>query len=196
MKTMISKESIAQLFTEARTHHAWKDKPVTEQQLREIYELTKWGPTSVNGSPARIIFIKSQSEKEKLLPALMGSNIEQVKQAPVTAILAYDEKWLDQIEKLFPVMNVKPYFEGNTQLLYDTAFRNSSMQGAYMIMAIRSLGLDTCPMSGFNNAAVDETFFKGTSWKSNFICTIGYGDESKLYPRSPRLTFDEACKIV
>lgn len=197
MKTKsISNEALAQLFTEARSHHAWKDIQVPDELLQQVYELMKWGPTSVNGAPARILFIKSAEAKEKLYPALMGSNVEQVKQAPVTAVVAFDEKWLDQVEKLFPAYPVRPYFEGNEKLLFDTAFRNSSMQGAYLILALRSLGLDSCAMSGFDNAVVDKTFFDGTSWKSNFILTIGYGDETKLFPRGPRLSFDEACRIV
>lgn len=192
----ISKEAVAQLFTEARSHHAWTAKSVSDDTLMQIYEMMKWAPTSANSNPARILFIKSESAKDKLLPTLQGSNVEQVKQAPVTAVLAYDEKWLNHMPKLFPVMDLRPVFEGNEKLKYDTAFRNSSLQGAYLILAIRALGLDVCPMSGFNNAAVDEVFFKGTSWKSNFICTIGYGDESKLNPRGPRLTFQEFCKIL
>ena len=196
MKNAIAPEAMRILFTEARTHHAWTAQEVPEDTLKSIYDLMKWGPTSVNSNPARIVFVKSAAEKERLYPGLLGSNVEQVKQAPVTAILAYDEKWLDHISKLFPVHDVRPIFQNNEKMLFDTAFRNSSLQGAYLIMAARALGLDTCPMSGFNNAAVDQTFFAGTSWKSNFICTLGYGDHSKLYPRGPRFSFDEVCKII
>jgi 3-hydroxypropanoate dehydrogenase len=196
MNQAISKESIEQLFTEARTHHAWLNKPVSNELLRSVYELTKWGPTSVNSSPIRIFFVKSESEKEKLYPALGGSNVEQVKAAPVTAILAYDEKFYDQLTKLFPAFDAKPMFSSNSALSESTGFRNSSLQGAYLMLAARALGLDVGPMSGFDNAKVDESFFKGTAWKSNFLCNLGYGDSSKLHPRGPRLEFEEACKIV
>lgn len=195
-KKPISNEALAQLFTEARSYNAWKSQEVSDDTLRQIYDLLKWGPTSMNSSPARILFVKSAAEKEKLYPALAGSNVDQVKAAPVTAIVAYDEKWLDHMNQLFPVMDVRPGFEGNEKLIYETAFRNSSLQGAYLIIAARSLGLDVRPMSGFNNSAVDATFFAGTSWKSNFIANLGYGDETKLYPRGPRFSFEEACKIV
>jgi 3-hydroxypropanoate dehydrogenase len=192
----LSNEALAQLFTEARTHHAWTDAPVPDAVLREVYELMKWGPTSVNANPIRIAFIKSNAEKEKLYPTLAGSNVAQVRAAPVTAIVAYDAMWLDHIARMFPAMDVVPYFKDNEKLISDTAFRNSSLQGAYLILAARALGLDAGPMSGFDNASVDKAFFNGTSWKSNFICTLGYGDHSKLYPRGPRFDFDEVCKIL
>jgi 3-hydroxypropanoate dehydrogenase len=192
----LSDEVIAQLFTAARTHHVWTDKSVSDETLHKIYEIMKWGPTSVNSNPGRIVFVKSPPEKEKLLTAVTGSNVQQIKAAPVTAIMAWDEKWLNQIGKLWTANDVRPYFEGNEKLIYDTAFRNSSLQGAYMILAIRALGLDACPMSGFDNAKVDSAFFSGTSWRSNFICTLGHGDDAKLYPRGPRLAFEESCKIL
>lgn len=192
----LSSEALKQLFLEARSHHFWLDKPVFDEQLRAIYELTKWGPTSVNASPMRLLFVKSQEGKEKLLPALMGSNVEQVKQAPVTAVIAYDEKFFDELPKLFPAFDAKSLFANNQQLGQETAFRNSSLQGAYFILAARALGLDVCPMSGFDNKVVDEAFLQGTTWRSNFICTMGYGDHSRVYPRGPRLTFEESCKII
>jgi 3-hydroxypropanoate dehydrogenase len=193
----ISQESLAQIFTNARSHHAWQDKPVSDDLLKKAYELAKHGPTSLNISPVRIVFVKSKEEREKLLPALMGSNVGQVTAAPVTAIIAQDMEFYEKLEKLAPVVpNAKAWFAGNTQLIETSAMRNSSLQGAYFIIAARALGLDVCPMSGFDNAKVDETFFKGTSWKSNFICTLGYGDEAKLSPRWPRLDFAEACKII
>ncbi|MGE3262954.1 MAG: malonic semialdehyde reductase [Bacteriovoracia bacterium] len=192
----IEKTALAQLFTEARTHHAWLPQDVSDELLRSLYDLTKWGPTSVNAAPMRILFVKSKAEKERLYPALGGSNVEQVKGAPVTAIVAYDEKFYDQLPKLFPAFDAKSMFVGNKSLSESTAFRNSSLQGAYLMLAARALGLDVGPMSGFDNAKVDETFFAGTSWKSNFICNIGYGDAAKLYPRGPRLEFEEVCRIV
>jgi 3-hydroxypropanoate dehydrogenase len=196
MNTPIAKSSIQQLFTEARTHHAWKDKPVSDELLKEIYDLAKWGPTSANASPLRIVFVKSKAAKEKLLSALAGPNVEQVRAAPVTAILAYDQKFFDHLPRLFPAYDMRPMFAGNASLSEQTAFRNSSLQGAYFILAVRALGLDAGPMSGFDNAKVDQAFFEKSSWRSNFICNIGYGDVEKLYPRGPRLSFDEACVIA
>ena len=196
MTTAISTESIRQLFTGARTHHAWQDKPVDDGLLHDIYDLTKWGPTSANCSPIRIVFVKSQSAKEKLLPTLSGSNVEQVRAAPVTAIVAYDQKFYDQLPTLFPAFDARSLFASNPSLSEQTAFRNSSLQGAYFILAARALGLDTGPMSGFDNAKVDQAFFENSSWKSNFLCNIGYGDAAKLHPRGPRLGFDQACIIA
>jgi 3-hydroxypropanoate dehydrogenase len=196
MSNPIDSKAIAQLFTEARTHHAWMTQPVSDSALVSLYELMKWGPTSVNGSPGRILFVRSDEQKEKLYPALVEGNVGQIKAAPVTAIVAYDQRWLDKMNRLFPIYDVRPFFEGNDKLITDTAFRNSSLQGAYLILAARALGLDTCPMSGFDNDKVDEAFFEGSSWRSNFICALGYGDSAKLYPRGPRLSFDEACKVI
>jgi 3-hydroxypropanoate dehydrogenase len=196
MSHAIAKESIDQIFTEARTHHAWLPKPVSDDLLRSIYDLTKWGPTSVNCCPLRILFIKSEGEKAKLYPALSGSNVDQVKAAPAVAVLAMDKHFYEQLPTLFPAFDAKAMFTSNAALSEATAFRNSSLQGAYFIMAARAIGVDVCPMSGFDNAKVDETFFKGTTWKSNFICNVGYGDKGKLHPRGPRLKFDEVCKIV
>jgi 3-hydroxypropanoate dehydrogenase len=196
MNTAISKEYIRQLFTGARTHHAWQDKPVDDGLLHDIYDLTKWGPTSANCSPIRIVFVKSQSAKEKLLPALSGSNAEQVRAAPVTAIIAYDQKFYDQLPSLFPAWDARPMFVSNPALSEQTAFRNGTLQGAYFILAARALGLDAGPMSGFDNAKVDQAFFEESSWKSNFLCNIGYGDAAKLHPRGPRLSFDQACLIA
>jgi 3-hydroxypropanoate dehydrogenase len=195
MNQPITTEFIQQIFTEARSHHAWTNKPVPQDILHKLYDLTKFGPTSVNATPARFVFVQSAMAKEKLYPALMGSNVEQIKASPVTVIVAFDEKFYDHLPKLFPAFDAKPMFAGNKALSEATAFRNSSLQGAYLILAARALGLDACPMSGFDNAKVDEAFFKDNSWKSNFICTLGYGDHSKLHPRGPRLDFNEACKI-
>jgi len=196
MTTAITKESVQQLFTEARTHHAWLDKPIADELLKAVYDLAKWAPTSANSMPMRILFVKSQAAKEKLYPALQGSNADQVKAAPATAIIAYDEKFYDELPTLFPAFDAKSMFASNPVLSKETAFRNSALQGAYFMLAARALGLDVGPMSGFDNAKVDETFFKGTSWKSNFLCNIGYGDTSKLYPRGPRLSFEQVSRIA
>lgn len=192
----LSPEALKQLFTEARTHHHWSSKPVSDETLQSIYDHAKWGPTAVNANPMRILFVKSDEAKAKLIPNLMGSNVEQVKQAPVTAIIALDEKFYDHLPTLFPAFDARSMFAENKAMAETTAMRNSSLQGAYFILAVRALGLDAGPMSGFNNEGVDEAFFKGTSWKSNFICTLGYGDAAKLYPRGPRLDFNTAAKII
>jgi 3-hydroxypropanoate dehydrogenase len=196
MKNPLAKDATGQLFSEARTHHHWLNKPVSDETLREIFELAKWGPTSANCLPMRIVFVRSAEQKEKLLPSLMGSNVEQVKAAPVTAIIAYDQKFYDQLPRLFPFADMRPMFLSNETLSETTAFRNGSLQGGYFMLAVRALGLDVGPMSGFNNAKVDETFLKDTTWKSNFLCNLGYGDPAKLFPRGPRLEFDFACRIV
>jgi len=195
LNTPISMEAMRQLFTDAHTHHAWLDKEVSDELLREVYNLAKWGPTSANSSPMRILYVKSKAAKEKLLPALMGSNIEQVRAAPVTAIISHDQKFFERLNVLFPTFDMRPLFASNPAMSEQTAFRNSSLQGAYFILAARALGLDAGPMSGFDNTKVDQAFFADSTWKSNFICNIGYGDAAKLHPRGPRLSFDEACLI-
>jgi len=196
MNMPLAKEALQQIFTEARTHHGWLDKPVSDAQLQEIYDLAKWGPTSVNALPMRIEFVKSQAAKEKLIPTLQGSNVEQVKAAPVTAVIAYDEKFYDELPTLFPAFDAKPLFVGNAAFSQRTAFQSGTLQGAYFMLAARALGLDVGPMAGFDNAKVDEALFSGTGWKSNFLCNVGYGDAGKLHPRGPRLSFEQACKIV
>jgi len=193
----ISDTSIQQLFSEARTFSEWQPEQVDDAALHEIYEMMKWGPTSANGSPARLVFLKSQDAKDKLIPCLSPGNVDKVKGAPLTVIIAMDEKFYDQLPKLAPHMpTFRDYFASDAKLAEVTALRNSSMQGAYFILAARASGLDCGPMSGFNNQKVDETFLAGTSWKSNFICSIGYGKRETLHPRTPRLTFGEACKII
>lgn len=197
MRKSLSKEAFNQLFTDARSHHHWKDKPVSDEDLKSLYEIIKYGPTSGNLQPARIVFVRSDEGKRKLYPALegMGSNLGQVQTAPVTAIIAQDKLFWQEAPKLFPRMDVKEMFENDAAFAESIAYRSSSLTGAYLMIAARGMGLDVCPMSGFQNDIIDETFFKGTSWKANFICTIGYGDDSRLYPRDPRLTFDEACRF-
>jgi len=195
----ISSDALKTLFTEARTQQGWLPKEVSDQTLREIYDLMKWAPTSANTNPARIVFVKNGPQKEKLIAALSPMNVEKVKGAPVTAIIGFDEKFYDLIPRLFPVPGATGFrdmFANNKTLSEITALRNGSLQGGYFILAARALGLDCTPMSGFDNQKMDEAFFAGTSFKSNIIVNLGYGDSSKLYPRGPRLSFEEACKIV
>ncbi len=194
--SVITEQAMKQIFTEARTHSAWLDKPVDDAVLHKIYDLMKFGPTSANCSPLRIVFVKSPAAKEKLKSALAEGNVAKTMAAPVTAIFAQDMKFYEQLPKLFPHTDARAWFVGNDALIKSTADRNSTLQGAYFMIAARAYGLDCGPMSGFDNAKLDETFFAGTSYKSNFICNLGHGDASKLFPRSPRLTFDEACKIA
>lgn len=191
----LSAKALEQLFAEARSHHAWQQRPVADEQLRSLYDLAKWGPTSVNSQPMRLVFVKSKEAKEKLVPALMGSNVEQVKAAPVTVIVAHDERFFEHLPALFPAFDARSMFASNEALSRETAFRNGTLQGAYLMLAARSLGLDVGPMSGFDNAKVDESFFKGTTWKSNFLFNVGYGDASKVFPRGPRLSFEQAARI-
>jgi len=192
----LSEEALEQILTEARTHSAWLSETVSDNLLVEIYNLMKRGPTSANSSPARIVFVKSPEAKEKLLPCMAEGNVEKTKAAPVTAIIAQDMEFYERLPKLFPFADARSCVAGNKPFIESTACRNSSLQGAYFIIAARSLGLDCGPMSGFDNAKVDAAFFQGTSWKSNFICNLGYGDSSKLQPRAPRLEFNEACRIL
>lgn len=194
---VMNNEGLDLIFRKARTHNAWLDRPVDDGLLRQVYELAKWGPTSANMCPMRIIFVKSREGKERLKPALDPGNVDKTMVAPVTAIVGMDIHFHDQLPKLFPHADARPWFKDlPDNVLEYIALRNSSLQGAYFMLAARSLGLDCGPMSGFNNAKVDGDFFAGTTVKSNFLCNLGYGDASKLYPRSPRLSFEEACKIV
>lgn len=191
-----SEAAIDQIFRHARTHNGWLDRPVSDEQLRALYDLWKMGPTSANCSPARVVFVRSREAKEKLEPALSEKNRGKTMAAPVVAIIGMDLAFYEKLPMLFPHDDARSWFAGKPRLIEDTAFRNSSLQGAYLILAARALGIDTGPMSGFDNAKVDEAFFAGTAVKSNFICSLGYGDPEKLFPRSPRLPFDEACRIA
>jgi 3-hydroxypropanoate dehydrogenase len=192
----ISPEALDILFRNARTHITWLDKPVSDDLLRQIYDLMKWGPTSANCSPARVLFLRTREAKERLRPALSPNNVDKTMQAPVTAILAYDLSFYEHLPRLFPNNPAaRGWFANSPQLAETTAFRNASLQGGYFILASRSLGLDCGPMSGFDNAKVDQEFFPPTV-KSNFLCNLGYGDPSKLFPRNPRLDFDEACQLL
>ncbi len=193
----ISTDALGQIFLEARTHNAWLDKPIEEETLRRLVEITLIGPTSANTLPARIIFIQSAAAKHRLAPHLSEGNRTKTLSAPVCAIIGYDLKFFEMLSKTFPHNpGARSWFEGDDRKIEETAFRNSSLQGAYFIIAARALGLDTGPMSGFDNAGVDAEFFPGGQIKSNFLCSLGYGDASALFPRSPRLSFDEIAKIL
>jgi len=185
------------LFREARTHNKFASDPVTDDDLRTIYELAKMGPTSANSSPGRFLFIRTQWSKEKLRPALSAGNSEKTMAAPVTVIVAYDPKFYDHLPKLFPHnADARGWFSENPSLAEQTAFRNGTLQGAYFIIAARALGFDCGPMSGFDNAKVDEAFLADRGWKSNFLINLGHGDPAGVYPRSPRFAFDEACVLL
>ena len=185
------------LFREARTWNAWQtDRPVDDAKLREVFETMKWGPTSANSSPARFVFVRSPEAKLKLKPALSPGNVDKTMSAPATAIVAYDPLFYDKLPRLLPQTSARGWFAGNPALADETALRNSSIQGGYFIVAARAVGLDCGPMSGFDRAAVDAALLAGTGWKSNFLVNLGHGDTSGLYPRNPRLAFEEACRIV
>lgn len=192
---ILSDHGLDLIFRNARTYNGFLDKPVTEIQLRAIWDLTKMGPTSANSQPARIVFCQSAEAKDKLAATASPGNQAKIHSAPVTAVLGMDMKFYDHLPRLFPHADMRGIFASNEVLAEATAFRNSSLQGAYLIIAARALGLDTGPMSGFNNAAVDEAFFAGTDIKSNFICTIGYGDPASIYDRSPRPSFEDFVRI-
>ena len=185
------------LLTEARSHNGWLDRPVADSLLKELYEIMRWGPTSANSSPARVVLLKTAEAKARLEPALKPNNVEKTLAAPVTAIIAHDTAFWTNAEKLFPHNPaVQLAFKDNPAGAEITAFRNGTLQGAYFLIAARAVGLDCGPMSGFDNALVDEVFFAGTTLRSNFLCNLGYGDISKVMKRSPRLTFDEVCEIL
>ena len=191
-----SDAALDQIFRHARTHNGWLDLPVTDEQLHALYDLWKMGPTSANCCPARVVFVRSAAAKEKLKPALSEKNRGKTMAAPVVAIIGMDMEFYEKLPKLFPHDDARSWFAGKPKLIEDTAFRNCSLQGAYLILAARALGIDTGPMSGFDNARLDEAFFAGSKVKSNFICSLGYGNPEKLFSRSPRLPFDEACRIA
>jgi 3-hydroxypropanoate dehydrogenase len=191
-----SKEMLDLIFLNARTHSYWLPKPVPDELLRQAYDLAKIGPTSANMCPMRLLFIKSKEAKERLRPTLSAGNVDKTMAAPVTAIIAYDLEFYEFLPKLFPQADAKSWFAGQPELIQASAFRNGSLQGAYFMLACRALGLDLGPMSGFDNAKVDAEFFAKSSYKSNFLCNIGYGDGSKLHPRNPRLEFSEVAKII
>ena len=195
--TQLDQAVIDQIFFDAHTHNAWQDKPVPDELLHRLHDTLRMGPTSANSCPARIVFVKSREAKEKLDPALMEGNRAKSMAAPVTAIIGYDLRFYERMGKLFPnAPDARNWFDKDEQTAFTNAFRNGTLQGAYLIIAARALGLDCGPMSGFDNALVDQLFFAGTSVKSNFLCNLGYGDPKGVYPRNPRLEFDEACRIA
>lgn len=211
MRDVLADSALDQIFRSARTYSAWLDKPVSDETLRQLYELMKWGPTSSNSNPARFVFLFSRAAKERLRPTLAPGNVEKTMAAPVTVIVAYDLRFHEKLTRLFPHnTGMRAMFAANPQLVEITAKRNSSLQGAYLIIAARALGLDCGPMSGFDNAKLDDEFFgsgkecEGCEQeffpaghvKSNFLCNLGYGDASKLLPRAPRLEFKEACTML
>ncbi len=192
----LSADALAQIFTEARTHNAFIDKPVSDELLRRAVDIAKMGPTSVNQSPLRIVFARSKEAKQRLAPTLSPGNLEKTLAAPVVAITGYDVKFYEHLPFLFPHADAKPWFSGNAEFAARSAFQNGTMQVAYLILALRAVGLDTGPMTGFDNAKIDAEFFPGTDVKSNILINIGYGDPSKLFPRSPRFSFDEVAKVI
>jgi 3-hydroxypropanoate dehydrogenase len=197
MRNVLSDEGQDLVFRNARSYSYWLDKPVSDALLRQVYDLAKMGPTSANMCPLRICFVKSPDAKERLRPALDAGNVNKVMTAPVTAIFGMDIRFYDKLPQLFPHVDARAWFKNLPESVLEyIALRNSSLQGAYFMLAARALGLDCGPMSGFNNAKVDAEFFAGSTIKSNFLCALGYGEASQLHPRSPRLTFEEACQLI
>ena len=191
----LSDRALDELFRHARTHSAWQPKPVDAAVLEQLVEWTLLGPPSANSSPGRFVFVKTAAAKERLRPALSAGNVDKTMAAPVTVIVAMDMAFYEYLPKLFPHADARSWFAGNDKAIADTAFRNSTLQGGYLILAARALGLDAGPMSGFDADKVDQAFFAGTTIRSNFLVNLGYGDASKLHSRSPRLIFDEAARI-
>ena len=195
--TKADPDTLALLLTEARTHYGWRDTPVTDEQLQELYDIARMGPTSMNQQPMRLLFVRSAEAKEKLAPALNEPNVPKMMGAPVTAIVAYDAAFYENLPTTFPLNpNAREIFSENVVAAAANAFRNGTLQGAYLMLAARAIGLDVGGMSGFNNALVDELFLVNTSWKSNFLCNMGYAEESKIFRRLPRLPFDQVAKII
>lgn len=195
MSDKIDQKALDQLFFDARTHNAWQDRPVSDELLRELFDVLRWAPTSANCSPARIVFVKTPEAKAKLLPALIEGNVEKTRTAPVTAIIGHDLEFHEHLPKLFPHTDARSWFVGNQPLIEATAFRNGTLQGAYLIMAARALGLDCGPMSGFDPDQINEAFFAGSTTRVNFLCNLGYGQSEALFPRSPRFEFEDVCRV-
>ena len=195
LKTL-SEAEIELILTKARSHYAWTEKPVTDDVLHRIFDITKMGPTSMNTCPARFVFVRSEAGKKRIAKSLKPANVPKVMGAPVTAIIAYDLDFWTELPRLFPHEDRRQHFEGKPAHAENTAFRNGTLQGAYFMIAARALGLDVGAISGFDNAVVDEEFFAGTTLKSNFLCNLGYADETALFQRLPRFDFDDVCEIV
>jgi 3-hydroxypropanoate dehydrogenase len=191
----ISADCLDQLFREARTQNGWRPEAVSIELLKEVYEIACLGPTSANSLPARFVFVTTPEAKARLRPALSPGNVEKTMAAPVTVIVAWDTEFYEKLPQLFPARDMRSVFAVNSTLIHETAFRNGTLQGAYLMLAARALGLDCGPMSGFDQQKVNAEFFPDGKWKANFLCNLGYGDPSKLFPRNPRLSFDEACRI-
>lgn len=194
--TIINDQALDIVFRKARTYNKWEPRGITRALMQAVYDLAKMGPTSANSCPARFVFVSSEDGKARLAPHLAEGNKAKTMAAPCCVIIAHDMKFYEKLPFLFPHTDAKSWFEGDEELIRETAFRNGTLQGAYLIMAARALGLDCGPMSGFDKDGVDEAFFAGTSYKANFLCNIGYGDEESLHPRSPRFPFEEVCKVV
>jgi len=192
----LSQAALAQLFVAARSHNGFSSAPIPDALLAELYELVKWGPTSMNCQPARFVFVRTPEAKARLAPSLMDSNREKTLAAPVTVIIAQDARFYEHLPTQFPAYDAKPMFESNVELSQVTMFRNSTLQGAYLMLAARALGLDVGPMSGFDAAKVNAAFFPDGRWQVNFLCNLGLGQTDKLHPRGPRLAFEEACRLV
>ena len=188
--------TIEQLFTAARTQNGYRPTPVADETLRQLYDLVKWGPTAANSTPARFVFVRSEEAKARLLACVSHGNVQKVREAPVTAVIGMDMAFYDKLPQLFPHTDARSWFVGHPLKIEHTAFRNSSLQGGYFILAARALGLDCGPMSGFDAVKMDAAFWAGTTVKTNFICTLGEGDPTKVLARSPRLSFEEACRLV
>jgi 3-hydroxypropanoate dehydrogenase len=193
---MLSNDALDVLFSQARSHNAWQDKPVTEAQIQKIYDLMKFGATAANTCPARITFVRSPTAKQKLKPHLDEGNIDKAMTAPVVAIISFDTEFYEKLDVLFPHTDAKSWYAGKPEKIKSVGEMNATLQGAYFMLAVRAVGLDCGPMGGFNNQTLDADFFPDGKTKSIFICAIGYGDTEKLFPRSPRLSFNEACKII
>lgn len=194
--TKINQQALDVLFDEARTYNEWQDRSIDDAVLKQLYDLTKMAPTAANCQPLRVVFVKSDAAKAKLKPLLAEGNVEKTMSAPVCAILAMDGEFYEHLPELFPHVDAKSWYAGNDTLIEETAFRNSSLQAGYFILAARALGLDCGPMSGFDNTKLDEVFFAGTKVKSNMLCNLGYGVADSLHPRSPRPEFSKFCEIV
>jgi 3-hydroxypropanoate dehydrogenase len=193
---ILTSRVLEQLFTKAHTANAWQDKPVEDGILKEIYDVMKNGPTSANGCPLRMVFVKTKEAKEKLKPLLSADNVNKTMTAPVTVLFAQDMKFYDHLPFLYPQADARSWFAGNEKVIVDTALRNSSLQAAYFMVTARAFGLDCGPMSGFDADKVNAAFFHDSSFKVNFICNLGYGAAEGFYPRNPRFEFKDVCKIV
>lgn len=195
-KPALDDPSIDMILREARSHYAWTEKPVSDEMLKTLFDITISGPTSMNTCPARFIFLRSETAKDRLAKSLKPKNVDKMRAAPVTAIIAWDPLYWQKLDFLFPHEDRKPMFAGNEAFAHDTAYRNSTLQGAYFMIGARAMGLDVGAMSGFSNMIVDEEFFSENGWKSNFLCNIGYADETALFQKLPRFEFDEICEVI